>query len=319
MFLIRHPIKTMKILTLFLGFTSITTTSYDIMNGYYKYYIREPLDLLSKYGNNNSNNDNYALITGGSTGLGKELALNLASKGFNLIIIARDSSKLEKTKTEINSLYRNIDIQTIQFDFSKFNYYQFRNVISNLNKLKISLLANNVAAFETKGIKEIQFDELKSLIFTNCITPIFMNRLLISQMKKNENECAIINIGSQYADRKISKIYNPYFSTKAFHNMYYKSIGIERNSNILMKKKGKIDVFNVFPGLMKTEMFTTFNGNKEITFLQGLLLENTDYFWEQTLKLIGYQNENEIYGSERQAFFHYFFKNIMSENLINFN
>ena len=46
-----------------------------------------------------------ALITGASTGIGKELAIIHASKSGNLVIIARNESKLNKLKQELEKKY----------------------------------------------------------------------------------------------------------------------------------------------------------------------------------------------------------------------
>ena len=52
--------------------------------------------ILNKYGPYS-----YALITGGSDGIGKAFAFSLANQGFNLVLVARNLEKLESVKTEI--------------------------------------------------------------------------------------------------------------------------------------------------------------------------------------------------------------------------
>ena len=47
-------------------------------------------------------NNSYALITGASSGIGLEIAKNLASKGFNLVITARREERLKKISNEIS-------------------------------------------------------------------------------------------------------------------------------------------------------------------------------------------------------------------------
>jgi short-subunit dehydrogenase len=49
--------------------------------------------------------DRYTLITGGSTGIGYELAKLFAEDGKNLVIVARNRHRLEQVKTEIQSKY----------------------------------------------------------------------------------------------------------------------------------------------------------------------------------------------------------------------
>ena len=59
-------------------------------------------------------NKTYALITGGSTGIGFELAKLFATDGHNLIIIARDSAELENARTKLNN--GSIDVITLSKD-----------------------------------------------------------------------------------------------------------------------------------------------------------------------------------------------------------
>lgn len=48
-------------------------------------------------------------ITGGSEGLGKEIGLRFAARGFNLILVARTQAKLDLAKAEITTAY-NVDL-----------------------------------------------------------------------------------------------------------------------------------------------------------------------------------------------------------------
>lgn len=53
------------------------------------------LDIHSRYGGG------WALITGASDGIGKQYAFELAKSGFNIVLMARDASKLAKVGAEI--------------------------------------------------------------------------------------------------------------------------------------------------------------------------------------------------------------------------
>ena len=58
---------------------------------------------------------NTALITGASSGIGLELARVHASKGGDLILVARNKSKLDELKTELEERYK-ISVYTIGKD-----------------------------------------------------------------------------------------------------------------------------------------------------------------------------------------------------------
>lgn len=61
-----------------------------------KRIYKPKVNILNKYGKGS-----YAIITGGSDGVGKAFALNFAQQGFNLILVARNKSKLEAVKNEL--------------------------------------------------------------------------------------------------------------------------------------------------------------------------------------------------------------------------
>jgi short-subunit dehydrogenase len=62
--------------------------------------------------------NNVALITGASSGIGKELAYIHAEKGYDLVIVARNQQKLKEIKSDLENKY-NVQVKTITKDLSK--------------------------------------------------------------------------------------------------------------------------------------------------------------------------------------------------------
>lgn len=56
-----------------------------------------------------ANKDSYAIITGASDGIGLEYARQLAAKGYNLLLLSRTESKLQKIQEELQKTYQ-IDV-----------------------------------------------------------------------------------------------------------------------------------------------------------------------------------------------------------------
>ena len=95
-----------------------------------------------------------ALVTGASSGIGREIAIYLTSLNIDLIIVARNKKELEKIKEKVN-----VDVKIITLDLiKKENVYKLYDLVKNNN---IDILVNN-AGFGLFGL----FNELaKSEIF----------------------------------------------------------------------------------------------------------------------------------------------------------
>ena len=82
----------------------------------------------------------YALITGASSGIGKETAVLLAKKGYNLIIAARREKRLIGLKNQIAKLY-DVDIVIKICDLS--NTENITNLYNECQKYDINVVVNN--------------------------------------------------------------------------------------------------------------------------------------------------------------------------------
>ena len=90
----------------FLGYKSFL-----LLKHYYHHAQEHPQNLIEIYGH-----DSYVLITGGSDGLGKAFAMELARQGFNIILVARDLNSLLRVKEQIVDKYPDRDVRTISLD-----------------------------------------------------------------------------------------------------------------------------------------------------------------------------------------------------------
>jgi NADPH:quinone reductase-like Zn-dependent oxidoreductase len=66
----------------------------------HRHFVQEPLDLQERYGDGS-----WVVVTGGTSGIGSAFALAFASRGFNIVIIARNNDKIVKITEEINKSF----------------------------------------------------------------------------------------------------------------------------------------------------------------------------------------------------------------------
>jgi uncharacterized protein len=120
----------------------------------------------------------YALVAGGSDGLGFAFAEALARRGLNLVLIARQEDRLKAAAARLMETY-GIDAIPIAADMA-----DFENVKSKLNALTvpIGLLVYNAAYAPIGLFENISEDELAKVAAVNVKAPLLLTKLLSAPM-----------------------------------------------------------------------------------------------------------------------------------------
>ena len=135
------------------------------------------------------------VITGGSKGIGKSIALKFAEENFDIYTCSRNQDDLLKLKNELNSLNQNITLYTLNCDLStKDGCNSFINFIND-NTKKIDILVNNVGTFIPGKLIEEDDSALEKMIDINLYSNYWITKGLIKLMT-NYREGHIFNICS---------------------------------------------------------------------------------------------------------------------------
>jgi len=165
----------------------------------------------------------YALVAGGSDGLGAAFAEALARRGLNLILTARGKERLEATAKRLKEHY-SVDVKTIAADLADFE--KTKSLINGLlsaenqssagtSKISIGLLVYN-AAFAPIGLFENTSEEHLSLAAAvNVRAPLLLAKMLSPAMI--ENKSGGIVLMSSLAGAQGSPKLAAYAATKAFN------------------------------------------------------------------------------------------------------
>lgn len=154
-----------------------------------------------------------ALITGASSGIGFELAKIHASKGDNLVLVARSIDKLNQLKTEIEAQFK-VNVYNIEKDLSVINsplevYEEIKQ-----NNIQIDYLINNAGFGDignfstTRWEKELRMINLNITALTQ-LTKLFLNDMLVRKQGK------IMNVAST-ASFQPGPMMAVYFATKSY-------------------------------------------------------------------------------------------------------
>ena len=104
-----------------------------------------------------------ALITGASSGIGRDIAKELNRRGYNLILVARDEKKLEEVKKELKT-----NVETVNMDISDIN-----NCLKLYEKYKdIDILINNAGFGDCGDFSETKLEKDISMINTNIVAGV---------------------------------------------------------------------------------------------------------------------------------------------------
>lgn len=152
-----------------------------------------------------------ALITGASSGLGAEFAVQLAEKGYDLILVARRENRLEQLGDSLLSKYR---VKTTLFPADLSILEDIERVISLLDGTShVEILINN-AGFGTVGrFSRVEPNKELAMLQVHMVAPVMFCRAILPGMI-SQNKGAIINVSSLAGIMPIRNVL--YGSTKSF-------------------------------------------------------------------------------------------------------
>ena len=194
-----------------------------------------------------------ALITGGSRGLGKAMALALASDGAALALVARDAAKLAETAVEARAL--GVRVDTFLADVTSEDQVAAlqKQVADQLGQVHI--LINNAGINIRKQIHEFSLEEWRRVVDTNLTSVFLLCRAFVPQMK-GAGYGRIINLTSIMSHVSLPGR-TAYSSTKTA------LLGLTRALALELASEG-ITVVGISPGPFATEMNVPVIQNPEL-------------------------------------------------------
>lgn len=149
-----------------------------------------------------------ACITGASSGIGKEFAKQLAGRGFNLILIARNTKALEELAEELPCKCR-----IISCDLSK--EAQCLQLAQRLKKYNIHILINNAGFGDLENFHTADLAKTLDMINVNIkALHILTRKLLPGFIKKNRGY--ILNVASSAGLLPGGPYMSTYYATKSY-------------------------------------------------------------------------------------------------------
>ena len=180
-----------------------------------------------------------ALITGASSGIGRDMARYLASKNIDLILVARRKENLEELKKDLNV---NVTIIPLDLGIEK-NVYKLYDKCKNEN---IDILINNAGFGLFGDFKDTDLNTELNMIDVNIKAPHILTKLFLKDFIKKDSGY-ILNVCSSAGFMAGPKL-NTYYATKNYLTKLTMAINEE-----LRQIKSNVVISCLCPGPVNTE------------------------------------------------------------------
>lgn len=198
-----------------------------------------------------------ALITGGASGLGYELALLLAKDDYNLVLIDIDAEKLQEVKQGIETDFT-VNVQIYAKDLSVVNISE--EIMLELKGLPIDVLVNNAGFGLFGSFWETDWEREKQMLHLHVITTTHLTKLVLKDMIQRGSG-KILNLSSLAAFQP-GPLMSLYYATKGYILSFSEAIANE------LKGTG-VTVTALCPGPTKTsfqKVVSNASSENKITF-----------------------------------------------------
>lgn len=178
------------------------------------------------------------LITGASSGIGRDMARYLSSKGHDLILVARSKEKLDELKSELKTDVKVIPLDLSSLDNCKKLYEQVKNE-------NIDMLINNAGFGDIGSFRKTDINKELNMIDLNIKAVHVLTKLFLSDFVKRDSGY-ILNVASSAAFQP-GPLMATYYSTKSY--VYFLTLSIYEE---LRRMKSHVHISCLCPGPVNT-------------------------------------------------------------------
>ena len=190
----------------------------------------------------------WAVVTGGTSGIGAAFANQLAESGLNIVLVARRRELLDSKSRQLAQAY-GVDVRAVQADLSKSNAIDA--VVEATNDIEVGLLVANAAAEQFGAFIKADRDNLNHVIQLNITSQMELVYVFGQQMSERGRGGIVMVSGT------IGYGPAPYLANYAASKAYIVSLG--ESLYYELKQKG-VDVLVLSPGMTRTPMSDRITG-----------------------------------------------------------
>jgi len=191
----------------------------------------------------------YALITGGSKGIGKAIAYYLAEKKINLLLVARSESLLKEVSIALRNNFR-IDVKYLCVDLAGENAAEIIFEWVRTQNVTVNILINNAGYGLSGGFEKYSASSHAEMMHVNMVSLVKLTSLFLPMLKQ-QLRSYILNIASNAAYQAVPYL-GTYAASKSFVVSFSRALQYEL-------RKTNVSVTCVSPGGANTDFGTRAN------------------------------------------------------------
>lgn len=185
--------------------------------------------------------DKIAIVSGASSGLGREISIELSKENYHVVIIGRNKKRLTSTFNEIENNGKKSTL--ILLDLCKENFVEkLKKKVASINGY-VDVVVNNAGLGIFDKIENIKRKDWDNQLYVNLTSSFLISQLFIPEMKQRKNGCLI------YVNSVAGKTGYPFSSAYVASKFALRGFA---NSIREELREFNIKVISVFPGAIDT-------------------------------------------------------------------
>ena len=181
-----------------------------------------------------------ALITGATSGIGLDMARYLATKGYELILVARNKENLEIIQEKLPT-----KVTIVVADLS--DEQKVKEVSLIARQENIDILINNAGFGDFGYLTDTDLSKDLNMINTNIKAVHILTKSIVKDLEKKDTDTYVLNVASSAGLQPGGPLMSTYYATKAYVRSLTESLYYEEK-----KKKTKVHVSVLCPGPVDT-------------------------------------------------------------------
>jgi uncharacterized protein len=222
--------------------------------------------------NTSTHSNNYALITGASSGIGLTLAQQLAAKGFDVVLVARSVDKLQALATDLAQQY-GVKTQVAAADLTQAASVQNLGTLLHKQGIGIRVLVNCAGVLHQEAFINMQAAQVQQMIDLNitALTAMLHTMLpqMVSHVAEHGGKAHVLNVASIAAFQPIPMLAT-YAASKAYVLSLSESLAEELHGS-------GVSVTTLCPGITATNMLSqAADSNSKLSQLPRFLISDVE-------------------------------------------